>query len=149
MAGQDMVEFALVIPIFLVLIFMVTDFGRMFFVQMNLQQAVQKAARYGSTGAHATQGGSTDTRIQSIIYMAQQYAYGAEAFGASVSNIEVTSLAGGSGSAGGPQDTETVSITENLPLWTPMISRFFPDGQYTFTASCTIKNEPFPPDQTK
>ena len=38
--GQAMVEFILVAPLYFLLTFGVMDFGRMFFVQMNLQQAV-------------------------------------------------------------------------------------------------------------
>ena len=148
MRGQDMLEYAVVAPAFMLMIFMVVDFGRMFFVQMNIQQAVQQAARYGSTGNHITQGGSTLSRVNSIIETAREQSYGAYAFGANPPDVTITSSTGGSGSAGGPQDTLTVSLTEHLPLLTPMVSRFFPGGKYTFTASCTIKNEAFPPNQT-
>ena len=50
--GQSAVEFALVVPVFLLLVFGVMDFGRLLFVQENVQQAVALGARYASTGNH-------------------------------------------------------------------------------------------------
>ena len=145
--GQAMVEFILVAPLYFLLIFAVMDFGRMFFVQMNLQQAVQEAARYASTGNHMNDPnnpGQTLSRINSIIADVQQMA-----IGASVSNVQISSVGGGAGSAGGPGDTVTVSLTTNLPLMTPLVSAFFPNGTYTFTSSATVQNEPFPVANTK
>jgi Flp pilus assembly protein TadG len=144
--GQTMVEFILVAPLYFFLTFAVIDFGRMFFVQMNLQQAVQEAARYASTGNHLpnpNNAGQNLSRVASIISMAQQ-----AAAGANITNIQVSSLVGGAGSAGGPGDTVTVSVTTSLPLMTPMAASFFPNGAYTFTSSATFKNEPFSPSNT-
>jgi Flp pilus assembly protein TadG len=142
-----MVEFILVAPLYFLLTFAVIDFGRMFFVQMNLQQAVQEAARYASTGNHLADPktpGQNLSRINSIIAEVQQ-----SAIGASITNVQISSLGGGVGSAGGPGDTVTVSLTTNLKLMTPMVARFFPNGAYTFTSSATFKNEPFSPRNTK
>ena len=134
-------EFVLVAPLYFLLVFAVMDFGRMFFVQMNLQQAVQEAARYASTGNHMADpnnAGQNLSRIASIVADVQQMA-----IGASVTNVQISSLGGGSGSAGGPGDMVTVSLTTNLKLMTPLVSAFFPNGTYTFTSSATCQNEPF------
>jgi Flp pilus assembly protein TadG len=142
-----MLEFAIVAPIFFFLIFGVMDYGRLIFVEMNLQDAVQEAARFASTGNHLPDPknpGTNLSRVNSIIATAQ-----ASAFGASITNIQISSLQGGSGSAGGPGDVVTVSLTSKLALMTPIVARFFPNGIYTFTSSATIKNEPFPPGNTK
>jgi Flp pilus assembly protein TadG len=142
-----MLEFALVAPLFLFLVFAVIDFGRMFFVQMNLQNAVLEAGRFASTGNHLTDPnnpGQTLSRAASIIATAQQ-----AALGASITNIQISSVNGGSGSAGGPGDIVTVSLTTSLQLLTPMVARYFLNGDYTFTSSATFKNEPFPPGNTK
>jgi hypothetical protein len=51
-----------------------------------------------------------------------------------------------SGFAGNPGSTVIVSLTTNLRLITPFISRYFgPSGEYAFTVSTTFKNEPFDP----
>jgi len=147
--GQTFVEFAMVAPIFFFVMFAIFDFGRLFFVEMNIEQAVFEAGRYASTGNHLSDPnnpGQILSRIASITQVAEQAAIG---LGANISNIQISSLNGGSGSAGGPGDTVTITLTASLPLMTPFVSRFFPGGVYTFTSSSSFKNEPFPPGQTK
>ena len=150
--GQSAVEFALVVPIFLILVFGVMDFGRLLFVQENIQEAVDVGARYGSTGNHQSgtdpTTGQPYTRVASIDNDIEQLASVSTSMGTTLS-IQISSVLGGAGNAGGPQDLETISVTATVPVMTPLISRFFPKGQFTFTSSATIKNEPFPPSQTK
>ena len=69
MRGQTILEFALLAPLFFLLVCGVIDFGRMFYVQMTLQNAIRQAGRYASTGQHlanAAVPGGYDTRIASI-----------------------------------------------------------------------------------
>jgi hypothetical protein len=151
--GQSSAEFALALPIFFILIFGVMDFGRMFFIQESIQQAVEAGVRYASTGNHESgtnpTTGSAYTRIQSITNYINQQASIPISMGASLGSLQISSVTGGSGSPGGPEDIETISVTTTITLMTPVISHFFPNGQYSFTSSATIKNEPFPPSQTK
>ena len=145
--GQSLVEFALTFALFIFLVFAVFDFGHLFFVKMSVQNALQEAARYGSTGNHLPDPknpGSYLSRVTSIVNTLQN-----DAMGVQISNIQISSLSGGSGSGGGPGDMLTVSATVNMPLMTPPIAAMFPNGQYTFNASITVKNEPFPSSQTK
>ena len=146
MKGQSLLESALVMSLFFLLTFGMLDFGRMFYVQMTLQNAVREAGRFASTGNHLPdpkRPGQNLSRMDSIIATATQ-----GALGASVTGIQVTSAQGGVGDPGGPGDTVTVSITSDLKLITPLIAHFFKNGTYTFTSSVTFKNEPFPPNQT-
>lgn len=145
--GQSLVEYALASLMFLFLVFAVFDFGHLFFVKMDVQNAIQEAARYGSTGNHLpdpNNPGKSLSRVTSIIDTLEN-----DALGVKISNIQVSSLNGGSGSAGGPGDVLTVSATVNMPLLTPLIAQMFSNGQYTFTASVSVMNEPFQLDQTK
>jgi len=152
-SGQSVAEFGLALPVFFVLVFGIMDFGRMFFIQENVQQAVEAGARYASTGNHQSgtdpSTGQAYTRVKSISDYIQTQAATSITMGATLGAVQISSVAGGAGSAGGPQDIETVSMTTTVPLMTPVISKFFPSGHYTFTSSATIKNEPFPPGQTK
>jgi Flp pilus assembly protein TadG len=145
--GGSLVEFALVSMVFLFLTFAIFDFGHLYFVEMDVQNALQEAARYGSIGNHLpnpSNPGSTLSRVASIIAT-----FESDAMGINASNIQVSSLNGGPTSAGGPGDMLTVSATVTMPLMTPLIAQMFPNGQYTFTASTTVMNEPFPPNQTQ
>ena len=149
--GQTMVEFAIVVPLFLWLIFAVADFGRLFFVQMNLQTALSEAGRFASTGNHLpdpNKPGQNLSRVSSIVAEAQNGSALARMMGATISNVLVSSTYGGSGSAGGPQDTITISLIASLKLITPLVANSFPGRTYTFTSSVTCKNEPFPPANT-
>ncbi len=51
-AGTSILEFAMVAPMVLLLLFAVFDFARLFYVEMNLQNAVREAGRFGITGNH-------------------------------------------------------------------------------------------------
>lgn len=145
--GQSLVEFAFSSVMFFVLVFALFDFAHLFFVEMDVQNAIQEAARYGSTGNHLPDPknpGNSLSRVTSIINTLRN-----DAWGVSISNIQVSSVNGGKGSAGGPGDLMTLSATVNMPLMTPVIAGMFQNGQFTFTSSVTVMNEPFPPGQTK
>jgi Flp pilus assembly protein TadG len=147
--GQATVEFALVLPLFVLLVFGVIDFGRLFFTQMTVQHAMREAGRFAVTGNRLPnpKTGEVMSRVDSIVQVAENAAPGID-----VSGVQICYLQAGTNvynNAGGPSDTMTVSLTVNLKLITPIIGRFFgPDGMYTFTSSTTFKNEPFPATQT-
>lgn len=150
MKGTSVVEFALVAPVFFLLCAGIIDFGRLFFVQMTLQDALRQAARYASTGQHQS---GTDpltglpyTRLASIqqIITSEAAAAGVQAGNLT---INISSALGGSGNPGGPLDTVTISLTTNLPLITGYIAQLFAstNGRYVTTLSISFKNESFSP----
>lgn len=142
--GQSLMEFALVVLVLLLLIFGIVDFSRVLFAQMTLQNAVRQAGRFAVTGNHLpdpSRPGVDLSRVDSIAQVVRS-----QAFGLNVTSIQITSKNGGSGNAGGPGDTVTISITTDLKLLTPLIGQIFgPNGVYRFTVSVSFKNEPFPP----
>jgi TadE-like protein len=52
--GQTMAEFAITLPILLILVFGIIEFGRVFQAWVTLQNAARNAARYASTGSFDT-----------------------------------------------------------------------------------------------
>jgi len=145
--GQTILEFALVFMLFMFLVFGVFDFGHLFYVEMMVQNAVQEAARYGSTGNHLpdpNNPGKDLSRVDSIISTLQQCPLNPD-----ITNVQISSANGGKDSAGGPGDMMTITVTSSVPLLTPLIAGLFNQGRYTFNTSVTIKNEPFPASQTK
>jgi Flp pilus assembly protein TadG len=145
--GSTLLEFALIAPLFLLLVCGIFDFGHLFFVQMSMQDAIRQAGRFAVTGSSLpdpNHPGKNLSRVASIIQTAQQAAVGTD-----ITNIQVSSKSGGKDNAGGPGDIVTVSVTNDLQLITPVIANFFgPKGIYTFTVSVTFKNEPFNPKNT-
>ena len=142
-SGNTLTEFAIVVPLFFLVMFAVVDMASLFYTQITLQDAVRSGGRYAITGQHQPNGhGGSLSRVNSIIAVVQQ-----QAMGLNISNISVSSVQGGSGSAGGPGDTVLITLTSNVQLLTPFMSQFFRNGVYTFTVSTRFKNETFPPDQ--
>ena len=133
-----MVEFALVLPLFMLLTFGVLDFGRLFWTQETLSYALREAGRYAVTGQHQTVTNTVQSRVQSIINIAQQYSAGIPVSGITVTSGGVTNF------AGGPGDTVVISLTTGLKLLTP-VGMYFPNNTYTFTTSTSFRNEPFNP----
>ena len=58
--GQSMVEFALVVPIFLILLLGIVEFGHIFYSYLMIENASRDGARYGSVWA-------SDTEIREIV----------------------------------------------------------------------------------
>jgi Flp pilus assembly protein TadG len=154
--GQSMVEYAMVVALFFLVIFAVMDYGWLMFAKLNVQQAVDDGGRYASTGQETGSG----NRIASII---QQIQNEIAIPGVNASNVSICSTppasitascynpanpSGTIGAAGGPGYTVTISLTSSLPLMTPGLSKLFTGGVFTFTSSTTFVNEPFNPDQT-
>jgi Flp pilus assembly protein TadG len=62
--GQSVVEFALVVPFFLALVFGLLDFGRAVFDYNTIVNAARQGARYGITSPTDTSG--IDAKVQSV-----------------------------------------------------------------------------------
>ena len=65
--GQSSVEFAMVGIVFFLMLFAIMNYGWIMFAQMNIQQAVDDAGRYASTGQES----AANSRISSIINVIQ------------------------------------------------------------------------------
>ena len=51
--GQALVEFALIVPVFALILFLLLDFGRVIYSQNTVEQAAREASRVGSIEATA------------------------------------------------------------------------------------------------
>ena len=138
-SGNSMVEFALVAPLFFLLVFGVLDYGRLFYIQETLQYAMRQAGRYAVTGQGQVSG--QNNRATAIIQIAENASAGLINSG-NINNISITS-GGVTNYGGGPQQEMTITMVSNLKLITPGIAAFFPNGTYTFTNAVTFRNEPF------
>jgi Flp pilus assembly protein TadG len=148
--GTAILELAMVAPLFFLLCAGIIDFGRLFFVQMTMQDALRQAARYASTGQHLSGSdpntGQAYTRVASIQQIITTEAAAAGVPAGSIS-VSVSSATGGSGNPGGPLDTVKISVTTSIQLITGYIAQLFGPvgGKYVFTLSISFKNEAFSP----
>ena len=146
MCGQTLLEFALVFPLFIMLVCGILDFGNLLYSQMTVQNALREAGRYAVTGQCSTppsgcltdSKGNTLSRVGSIIQIASQMAPGFDFSSMSISSGGVAN------NPGGPGATVILSVSPSVQLLTPIVSSYVgKNGKYTFTASVTFKNEPY------
>lgn len=110
-SGQTLVEFALVLPVFLLIVFSVMQFGFLMGAQDGVTNAVREATRYASTlpVANTTDSGSCSSGVGQQAYSQLLTALQAKVPGYSASNLVA---------CGAPSPSSTVSycIRQNPDL---------------------------------
>jgi Flp pilus assembly protein TadG len=115
--GQALVEFAIIIPVFLLLLFGLLDFGRVIYAQQTITQDAREGARAGEVAA-------LDTTVDNTSYAKIRTAALAMAPGVALTSANITGLAGACPS---PLPADSVSGA----------TCFFPDG-----VTCTDATNP-------
>lgn len=134
--GQSLVEMAFSLPILLLLVLAVFEFGNLYRTRLTVRHAVAEAARYAVTGNQLADPvtGQPIGRPESIQKIIQQ-----RAMGLPVQPAQVT-LTPADG--GGPSDVVRVSVDYRYDIVTPAMKAFFPQGHVAFTVAAAMKNEP-------
>lgn len=152
--GTTIVEFALVLPIFLLLVFGIFDFGRYFFVDHTLQYATREGMRLALVGRTLTDGnGNPMSREASIIQTIKDKA--SMAVDPSDPSLSIYIFQIGSDysdpsnwqnlppNAGGPGSPMRVRTRYTYEFMTPLIGAFFTGGKILVEAQGTYRNELF------
>jgi Flp pilus assembly protein TadG len=144
MKGSSVVEFALTLPVFIILVVGIIEFGWCFFVQHTMQYATREGMRLAIVGRTLT--GMTPEA--SIIYTIRQEAslavnpnsvlisiYPVGNNFSDPANWQNTQNAGGSG--------QYMRVRSRVihSFFTPLIGAFFPNGTMTIQAEGTYRNE--------
>ena len=129
--GQTLVEFALLLPVFLLIVVIVIDLGRAIYFYSTIHNAAREGARYGiiypndNTGMENT---------------AVDYAFGL--------GLIVSDVTAGLGVPqivdGFPNPTVKVSIEYSFTPVTPLVSNFLPGGQLTLSSEAIMRTETYP-----
>lgn len=143
--GLVTTELAIILPLMMLLIFATLDFGRMYFTQITLQHAMREGGRFGVTGQRLPDPDNPETRQSRIASIRRVVFEAAVGVGVEPGNIVISSINGGADNAGQGGDTLTISMSYNFRFITPIIGKFFNDGEQRFTVSTSFRNEPFPP----
>ncbi|MPM05759.1 hypothetical protein SDC9_52054 [bioreactor metagenome] len=123
--GQAMVEFALVLPLLILLLCAIIDVGWIFGNQLLANNAAREAARY--TAVHYYDSSTdNDTSIAAGIVAAR-------------APTLVTPIITLSKSVSGNEITVSVSSQVTIP--SPLLSSLFAGGEYMVAAQCTMKLE--------
>ena len=119
-----MVEFAIILPVFLLFLLMAIDFGRLFFTYVQVSNAAREAANYGAVQPTDTSG----MRARAVQEKnSQTQGEGAlEPIGTVCKNpagtvITCASAAGGTGAG----NILTVTVTQRFSFLTPLVTGFF------------------------
>ena len=105
--GAAAVEFALILPILLVLVLGIAEMGRAFNIQVSLSEAAREAARYAAI--HNAESGYTHTSAQAVGIAA------APSVGLSASNVGVAFSTGSTCTTSG---NAVVTVTYTTPWMT-------------------------------
>jgi len=133
--GQALVEFALILPIFLLLLVVAIDVGRLFFSWIQLHNAAREAAAYGAPSP-------TDTATMSAKVGAEKNAQsqrgeGSVSVATACADPAGTTIACSTASGGtGAGNTLTVTVTEPFTFLTPLVNGMF-GGSLQVRASAT------------
>lgn len=140
--GQGLVEFALVFPLFVLLVFGLIDIGRYVYVNNTLSETAREAARVGSTSGFTRDCSGVSSRTQCI----QQTAVGRMA---AVPSTTVTSSCSRTTGDGvitvtadncSPGDSLEVTLTTPYTMLTPVIGQLIGPTTLTGRATVTVNN---------
>lgn len=135
-AGQALPEFALVLPVFMLLFLGAVDFGRVFFSYIAVRNAASQGAAYGA--ASPTDGAGIASRVQQETNTQRQA-------GESTLNVTTACVDGNSGATidcslaqggFGAGNLITVSVSERFTFLTPFINNVF-GNSFSLGASAT------------
>ncbi|MCL6570425.1 MAG: pilus assembly protein [Bacillus sp. (in: Bacteria)] len=121
--GQALIETALILPIFLLILVGILDFGRLTYSYAHLHMAAQETVRLGGLG-------EKDTAISTF---AHQYVHLGDT---TKLQVEITPLDTSRHSG----DYVTVKLRYPFQFLTPMISKLFPP-EYMIETDSTIRVE--------
>jgi Flp pilus assembly protein TadG len=120
--GAAAVELALVLPVLLLLVCGIMDFGIIFFQMHNVNEAAREGARQTTVSQNLPTAAST-----TIAYIKSKYDNNY--------NVSVVPSPPVSGS------DVTVTVTNSVTIITPIISAFFPSNPYTVTGITVMRVE--------
>ncbi len=126
--GQAMVEFALILPIFLLILCGIIDFGWLFYNQLSLNNACREGARYAVVNT------AEDANTQAIINHIENAT--TTIFANNGVDIEVTYSSPNDPTAG----DITVSLEAEISFFTPVLSSVM-GKEKTITSTVVMKVE--------
>lgn len=151
MRGSSAVEIAIALPLFLMLVIGIIEFGWYFFVQHTLQYATREGMRLALVGRQLTDtSGNPMTRVDSIIKTVREEA----SLAVSPDKLMISIYPVKSDfsdptswqtiqDAGEPGDYMRVRTRYDHKLFTPLIGVFFTGGHVVIVAEGTYRNELF------
>ncbi|GAB2880769.1 pilus assembly protein [Uliginosibacterium flavum] len=158
--GATAVEFALIAPVFFLLIFAIIEFGLLFWVDLTMQHAVREGARFAITGQTNPSPDPNHKRYNDIIATMNKSSMGLWAKVDPEISVTITNGASSTttvydddtpyvdGMFGESGNVITIQLNCRWPPFTGYIRDFFSTGEHGFHVAATMKNEGFTPPPT-
>jgi len=140
--GQSLVEFALILPIFLMFVAACLDLGRVFYANISLNNAAREGAMQAATkNATFIQDGPCDPVNNNIVCRVQLESKGSPVQIAATDITRTCSVFGCPRAAG---STATITVRGTFRLITPLLSAVFGGQTINLTSSATAQIEYLP-----
>lgn len=144
--GATIVEFAIIAPVFILLMIGVIELSMVYFANLTMQHAVREGARYAVTGQNNLDPNTANQqRYQAVLQKIKDSSMGM--YDKVAPTVSVTNMSGGSnsgaGTFGNAGDIIVISLDCNWPMVTPMMAAFFSNGKAHFVVSATMRNESY------
>lgn len=142
-SGSTVVEFAIIAPVFLLLLIAVIELSMMYFASLTMQHAVRESTRYAITGQNNLDPNtSNQQRYQAVLRQLRDSSMGMyEQVNPVISVNGSTSV--NAGMFGAPGDIIVISVDCTWQFVTPMVATFFKDGKAHFIVATTMRNESY------
>jgi len=124
--GVSAVEFALILPIMVLLVFGSIDFGNLFYQWNIVNEAAREAARIYATATSAPSAASVQTTLRTAYDPNNQY-------NLTVQSFQTQTI--------GNYTQVTAWVTESVTLLTPVISQLIPNNPTTVNGYCIMQVE--------
>jgi hypothetical protein len=146
--GQSVVEFALLLPVFMLFFATTLDLGRLAAAQLSVANAAKEGAFQASstpTDFNASNPCPSTGDSNLVLCRVQLELKGS---GISVSPSDIAITCSQTGCPTGMGSRVTVSVTGRFQLLTPVLSPFFGGTNIAFTRSSTVQRETLPAPAT-
>lgn len=141
--GASIVEFAIILPAFLLIMLGIIEMSMMYFADLTMQHAVREGARYAVTGqSNLDPNASNQQRYQAVLQKIKDSSMGMYSKVSPVISVNGSS-ATSAGMFGDAGDIVVISIDCTWQFSTPIISALFKDGKARFVVAATMRNESY------
>lgn len=149
--GATVIEFAIVAPVFFLIVFGIIEFSLIMFASSVIEGATANAARLSRTGAERSDADNVSERAQADTARLRELILERGGGFLKNENLNIATIpqSGQDGTMGNSGEVVIYSVTYNWNIATPIISNLIADdGVYTIGATTVVVNEPFDDDIT-
>jgi len=144
--GTTLVEFALLMPMLVVLLSGVLELGRALDIWLVVTNATREGGRYASLSGRNPPMYANDIQSVTYNYLVKGFAGRTDVEVPPASSVQVTgvpfcyeSKKGGCPAPAAPGAKATVAVTVNMPIYIPLVQSFFPSNPTPISGKIAVE----------